>query len=236
MSAKLERIRLHAARQASWGDVHRRRLRAALQHAGACVLDVGCASGGYVRALRDRGYRAVGLDLLADPQWLREEDRLYVGGNALALPFADAAFDTVLAFETLEHLQEPALALAEFRRVARRNLVLSVPDCETPEALLGSGLTFSHWRDRSHRTFFTEQALSETLRVAGFRPVSTERIIPVLVDYAVLRSFHLPPRLSFLLARMLGQAPFRARYGMSLLVVAERVDDAEWKGANADVG
>jgi ubiquinone/menaquinone biosynthesis C-methylase UbiE len=218
-----DRAILRAARLPSWGVVHRRRLRAALGYAGASVLDVGCSSGGYVNALRARGYRAVGLDLLADPMWLDNEECPYVAGNASALPFADATFDTVLAFEILEHLREPALALAEFRRVACTNVILSVPDCETPEGLLKSGLTFAHWRDRTHRTFFTEGSLLDMLRLSGYRPMFTERIIPVLVDYPVLRSFGVPPRMAFGLARLFNRIPFRAHYGMTLLVVAERV-------------
>lgn len=225
---------LRAARLPSWGDVHPRRLRAVLHYAGASVLDVGCSSGGYVRALRVQGYRAFGLDLLADPRWRHGQDRLYVAGNALALPFADATFATIIAFETLEHLQEPEWALSEFRRVAYKNLILSVPDCETPEALLKSGLTFAHWRDRTHRTFFTEASLLETLRASGYRPVLVERIIPVLVDYAVLRSYAVPSWLAFPAARLLSRIPFRARYEMTLLVAAERVSEIDREGARGD--
>jgi SAM-dependent methyltransferase len=171
---------------------------------------------------------------LADPEWLCEEERPFVSGNALVLPFADAAFDTVTAFETLEHLREPALALSEFRRVARQNVILSVPDCETPEGLLKGGLTYAHWRDRTHRTFFTEASLRETLRASGYRPIFLKRIIPVLVDYPVLCSYGAPSRLAFLAARLLSRIPFRARYGMTLLAVADRMSDAGREGAQND--
>ena len=44
-----------------------------------------------------------------------------------ALPFAAGSFDIVTCFEVLEHLDDPAVAVKELARVARRSLVLSVP-------------------------------------------------------------------------------------------------------------
>ena len=48
-------------------------------------------------------------------------------GDITTLPFPDATFDLVLAIEVLEHVPFPELALAELARVARRDLVVSVP-------------------------------------------------------------------------------------------------------------
>ena len=39
----------------------------------------------------------------------------------------DGTFDLVLAIEVLEHVPDPAAALAELARVARRDLIVSVP-------------------------------------------------------------------------------------------------------------
>jgi len=52
-----------------------------------------------------------------------------VHGSAEQLPFPDARFDLVLAIEVLEHLPDPATALAELARVAKpgATAVLSVP-------------------------------------------------------------------------------------------------------------
>ena len=48
-------------------------------------------------------------------------------GDIGRLPFPEDAFDLVLAIEVLEHVPFPELALAELHRVARRDLVVSVP-------------------------------------------------------------------------------------------------------------
>jgi 2-polyprenyl-3-methyl-5-hydroxy-6-metoxy-1,4-benzoquinol methylase len=51
-------------------------------------------------------------------------------GDAQALAYRDAAFDTVISCETIEHLPQPRLALAEFARVLKPGgrLLLSTPN------------------------------------------------------------------------------------------------------------
>jgi hypothetical protein len=98
-----------------------------------------------------------------------------------------------------------------------------VPDCETPEELLKGGLTFAHWRDRTHRTFFTYDSIVECLGKSGFRVRSIGRINACLIDYPVLSSLHVPPGLAYLAARILRRIPFRTQYPMTLLVVADKV-------------
>jgi ubiquinone/menaquinone biosynthesis C-methylase UbiE len=48
-------------------------------------------------------------------------------GSVYALPYPDRAFDLVVCCEVLEHLEEPARALAELRRVTSRYLLVSTP-------------------------------------------------------------------------------------------------------------
>jgi hypothetical protein len=97
-----------------------------------------------------------------------------------------------------------------------------VPDCETPDGILRAGLVYAHWRDRTHRTFFTVDSLGDLLKQAGFRLVSLRRINAILPDYPVLRSLYVPPRLAYAAARALRRIPFRAQYCMTLLAVAAR--------------
>jgi SAM-dependent methyltransferase len=88
------------------------------------TLDVGSADGPSVGWMR-RGGRRVTLDLHPEGQQPGEG----VCGSATALPFADATFDVVAAFDVVEHCEDDSLALAELARVLvpGGRLLLSVP-------------------------------------------------------------------------------------------------------------
>lgn len=80
----------------------------------ADVLDVGSADGPSVGWLRGRSHH-VTLDI--DPRGLAPGSG--VCGSATGLPFADAAFDLVGAFDVVEHCDPEDAVLAEVRRVLR---------------------------------------------------------------------------------------------------------------------
>ncbi len=98
------------------------------------VLDVGCGEGvltlEWAQALGERP--VVGLDL-ADPkleaEWQQRAraNLSFLTGRGEQLPFGEREFDLVAAIETLEHVENPELTLAEMARVAHRHLLLSVP-------------------------------------------------------------------------------------------------------------
>ena len=89
------------------------------------VLEVGTGEGEVARRIASRFPTAhvTALDL---PD---HELGANVFGDAHHLPFPTAAFDLVLAIEVLEHVGDPATAVAELARVARpgAGALLSVP-------------------------------------------------------------------------------------------------------------
>jgi 2-polyprenyl-3-methyl-5-hydroxy-6-metoxy-1,4-benzoquinol methylase len=97
------------------------------------VVDVGCGEGFIARYLQDRfsGLEVHGIDLsvgaLGAVRTVNPDARV-ICGSALELPCKSASYDLVLCSEVLEHLEEPADALVELKRVARQHCVLSVPN------------------------------------------------------------------------------------------------------------
>ncbi len=94
---------------------------------GRSLLDVGCGPGTITAELAHRlaPGRVVGLDAAEDAITAAARHAAESGvavelvqGDAMALPFADAAFDIVHTHQTLQHVADPVGMLREMARVA----------------------------------------------------------------------------------------------------------------------
>jgi len=100
---------------------------------GHRVLDAGCGSGLLSAALRAKGAIVTGFDSSSAMvelarQRLGENAELHVADLSQPLPFADGAFDDVVASLVLHYLRDWTAPLAELRRVLKPGgrLILSV--------------------------------------------------------------------------------------------------------------
>jgi SAM-dependent methyltransferase len=95
------------------------------------ALDAGCGEGETIARLRDAlPDRVAAVDILDECVAFTGRRLPFVEARQASvyeLPFDDDGFDLVLSLEVLEHLDSPAAALRELGRVARRDVVLSVP-------------------------------------------------------------------------------------------------------------
>ena len=98
--------------------------------AGETLLDVGCGTGYFTRALGKACSAVVGADI--DPDWLayaRDHDpgqAYYERADARALPHADRSFDCVSSIAVIDFIAEDAAAVAEIVRVARRRVAIGL--------------------------------------------------------------------------------------------------------------
>jgi ubiquinone/menaquinone biosynthesis C-methylase UbiE len=86
------------------------------------ILDIGCGTGLLTTRMREElaTSTVVGCDFshgMLEQGARREPDKSWVQGNALQLPFRDAAFDAVVSTESFHWFPDQHAALVEFRRV-----------------------------------------------------------------------------------------------------------------------
>jgi SAM-dependent methyltransferase len=112
----------------------------------ADVLEVGPGPGMATRWLREAGVGVSTLDFDEDV----EPD---VVGSVTKIPLADDSVDAALCAQVLEHLpwDDASLAMRELARVARRGVVLTVPDI-SPFAGAATPLYWAPYIDRVRRT------------------------------------------------------------------------------------
>jgi SAM-dependent methyltransferase len=154
----------------------------------ASTLDAGCGEGETLARLGPLlGERIAAVDLSAYSIG-RVIERLPAVETRIAsvtdLPFADASFDLVLCLEVLEHLDDPAVAVAELARVGARDVIVSVP--YEPYFRIGSLLRGKHLRalgnHPEHVNHFNRRSLSALLTPA-FELDSIRTAFPWLIAH-----------------------------------------------------
>jgi SAM-dependent methyltransferase len=104
----------------SYWRFHRDLFLASVPAAGGKTLDLGCGEGRLSRDLKTLGHDVVGVDvsptMLDAAQSADPQIETYLA-DAAALPFPDATFDCVVAFMTLQDVDDLRGAVREVRRV-----------------------------------------------------------------------------------------------------------------------
>jgi SAM-dependent methyltransferase len=162
-------------------------VRFAAQHAGQKILDLGCGYGAYSLALLKEGRSCVGCDV--NLQYLKTAAAagLPVVAALGSLPFPDKSFDTVLLFEVIEHVPPIESILKEAFRVARKSVLVTVPNAEDLELLKGNDVTYAHMLSSDHVHFFDPESLSKLLRRFG-GDVQVQRGDPIYPYWFLSRS------------------------------------------------
>jgi SAM-dependent methyltransferase len=212
-----------SSKRSSWGEANRQLLKLIRQYAYGKILDAGCARGMYVQALNELGYETYGGDLFDWPEWHAHSLKSYSKINLLQLPFRDQIFDTVICINVLEHIVSIQSALSELTRVCKNNgtLFLAVPNCAGTLEMDWAGLTYSHWIDRSHVHFFTEQALQNLLTECNLICQTLVQFGNISPEILFLRSFGVPFSIARAIAAGFQRIPGRRRYAPLLVAVVE---------------
>lgn len=128
---------------------------------GASVLDVGAASGAFVRAARATGYKAFGFDIIPEAVARLRSHDLYADDPA--------AFDAVTMWDSLEHMEDPGAFLNRIQK--GRTLFGSVPMMRDIERVRDS----KHYKPGEHFYYWTLNGFLDYMKLYGFRGVEISK-------------------------------------------------------------
>ncbi|MGQ9815135.1 MAG: class I SAM-dependent methyltransferase [Aggregatilineales bacterium] len=135
------------------------------------AVEIGCGTGHFTRWLASLGWRATGVDAAAPmlAEAARRGGPDYIRAEAASLPFADAAFYVALMVTSLEFMPDPARAMREAARVARRGLVLGVLNAWSVMGWQRKRSGLPVWQAAR---FYSPFALSRLARESCARPIA----------------------------------------------------------------
>ncbi len=146
-----------------------------LRSADVKMLDIGCSVGATVNAAREFGWQASGVDISSSAiEFCRNDGLDCYEISGVELPFDDNTFDLVTHWHVIEHVEDVAVALAEWRRVLKPGgiMMLETPDSSYRKAQL-MGPKYAKFWPSAHLYTFNRNNLSSILTRSGFEVLPT---------------------------------------------------------------
>ena len=128
------------------------------------ILDVGCALGGFINFLKDKGYKNLyGIDPIKAYVNKANNENIKIG-NVKSIPFEDNSFDIIILDQVLEHLSNLKLTMKEIKRVLKKGglLYIGVPDVD------GYNDDIYYWIIREHIQHFSIVGIKLLAQTNGF--------------------------------------------------------------------
>ncbi|MBS4067276.1 MAG: class I SAM-dependent methyltransferase [Sulfurimonas sp.] len=180
----------------------------------AKILEIGCASGSFLRVLQDKGYTNVkGIDI---DQKLADHGRDEFGVNIEVsdwhtyLTNINECFDIIVAMDVFEHLSHNevvnTLIATKQKLSPYGKLIMRVPNPSCPLVLP------TYCGDLTHRLLATSELITHLLRTAGFiGPIEFKETQPhnifKLLAYLITHKVIVKPIISLLHYHFYGEIP-----------------------------
>lgn len=151
------------------------------------LLEVGCASGGFLAAMAQAGWTVEGIEFSPSAaESARQAGFRVFAGSLESAPDPERPFDLVVGWMVLEHLHEPVAALQKLNRWTRPGglLAVSVPNARSFQLALFRERWFALHLP-AHLYHFTPEVLTRMLAESGW---IVERILQQKVMTDVVAS------------------------------------------------
>ncbi len=178
------------------GEINARRMWANLKaHAPVILngphklLDVGCATGGFLDEAKKDGWDCTGVELSQHAVDIaRDEFGLNVFRDDIMSPQLQLGFGLITMWHVLEHMIDPLAALSRAREllVPGGFLLIELPNWDS----LGRVVRKTKWselRPPEHINYFTPSSLQHAVTKAGFEIAICSTHYPSMMDKAAVR-------------------------------------------------
>ncbi|MBI4834625.1 MAG: class I SAM-dependent methyltransferase [Planctomycetes bacterium] len=142
------------------------------------ILEIGCATGGFLDVAREYGWEPYGVEI---SPWASDYARNKLGlnvvtGNLEDASFPDSFFDVIAMYHVLEHLPLPKQAIQKAARLLKADglLVITVPDINSGNARRMK----ERWVNlvpKIHLYHFSKETLTKLLSENGFGIIKSVR-------------------------------------------------------------
>jgi 2-polyprenyl-3-methyl-5-hydroxy-6-metoxy-1,4-benzoquinol methylase len=140
---------------------------------GGVLLEIGCATGLFLRAATEVGFSVQGCEPWKEAATIAQQafgSRVKIG-TFRAVDYASKHFRVVALWGVIEHVEEPAQILRDIYDLLMPGgwLALSTPNFQS----LSRRLLRSRWHffERPHLTFFDPESISNLLRAIGYADI-----------------------------------------------------------------
>lgn len=143
------------------------------------ILDVGCATGFFLKLAEDAGFKPYGVDISKFAvDYARKKLKLKVyHGQLKDVAFPAKYFDVVIAFHIIEHVKDPLGLLQEIRRILKPNglLMMTTPNANSVMARLLGRKWWGFNAAPLHLFFFNPKTFISLMTKAGFRTIKLQK-------------------------------------------------------------
>lgn len=139
---------------------------------GGRILDIGCATGIFIREMKEHGWDVFGVEpsTYAARVAVEELGLNVINGYLEQSTFEENYFDVITLWDVFEHLPDPVVTLEIIKRILKPNgsLVITMPNSFSWERTI-FGKYWAGWDVPRHYHIFSEEAIKRLLQEHGMR-------------------------------------------------------------------
>lgn len=135
------------------------------------VLDIGCATGNFLRILKNKGWQTFGIEPhVTYSDYAKEQGLDIFTGTLDEKEFGEEAFRVITLFHALEHLSNPLDSLLKIKRwlVPGGLCFIEVPNLNCLRRSMDKTYYQAHFQE-NHNYIFSKHTLKRMLEEAGFK-------------------------------------------------------------------